>query len=358
MSNEALALLAKSYAQTWVHEGQTQLINNSYDAEKKKALYSALHDIRVLMDKEPEICLAVDAGLLGFEQRIKYVQKFSLGNCAELAYLALDYMMHHAPYVYAEAYTILGGDHEFLVIGRNFDSDPCDPFTWGDDAYICDPWADKVYPSIRYLSELKNFYCHAPDYEVENAMNCLEDFDQDKHELIPIPEMNSYHFKQFNSVEHLSRMMSSFLKMNRLLLAAVDGLLVDLGAIAERLKTRHGEQYDKYLILIKKMDALRQVATVLVEDSCIVRVGGPSHRNARAALEEKITHGLQGYRRSIAMTEEEQRTLNTHRDEHSVKARCKRFFNIPPKVAQDINKALEKSEAIVSTIPKIKVFKS
>lgn len=54
-------------------------------------------------------------------------------------------MIRKNPDVNAELCHIKGGDHVFLVIGRANDGDPKKPETWGDEAYICDPFRLMMY---------------------------------------------------------------------------------------------------------------------------------------------------------------------------------------------------------------------
>jgi len=51
------------------------------------------------------------------------------------------------------------GDHTFLVIGRLSGSDPNDPKTWGEDAWICD--STKVYRAQDYQEGLKFFHAES-----------------------------------------------------------------------------------------------------------------------------------------------------------------------------------------------------
>jgi hypothetical protein len=55
-----------------------------------------------------------------------------------------------------DIYRILGGDHCFLVIGRDLNSDPSDPETWGPHTMICDPWSKKSFP-VSELYKLQNY---------------------------------------------------------------------------------------------------------------------------------------------------------------------------------------------------------
>jgi hypothetical protein len=82
--------------------------------------------------------------------------KYSLGNCMEMAAAAFVYILKAHPEIKVDIFHIEGGDHCFLVIGRDFNSDPTDPKTWGAHALICDPWSKKSFPASK-IKKLKDF---------------------------------------------------------------------------------------------------------------------------------------------------------------------------------------------------------
>ena len=66
------------------------------------------------------------------------------GNCTEQARIAFDYIAKQGVFP-LELFSMLYGDHAFVVVGRNQATDPLDPTTWNLDAVVCDPWAGEVY---------------------------------------------------------------------------------------------------------------------------------------------------------------------------------------------------------------------
>lgn len=84
--------------------------------------------------------------------------KFSVGNCREMSGAAFAYLIQRNPFeTKVDIYCIRSGDHEFLVLGRDKNSNPKDPSTWGPDAVICDPLLEKVYPAFKIYQELLDF---------------------------------------------------------------------------------------------------------------------------------------------------------------------------------------------------------
>jgi len=85
-----------------------------------------------------------------FEQmqvRSRLASEAHAGNCAEMADIGLAYCLSKGIYDrLIDEVTIKNGDHDFLVIGRDPESDLHDYRTWGRDAVVCDIWAKKIYP--------------------------------------------------------------------------------------------------------------------------------------------------------------------------------------------------------------------
>jgi hypothetical protein len=82
--------------------------------------------------------------------------KYSIGNCMEMAAAAFVYLLKSHPDVKVDIFRIDGGDHGFVVIGRDFNSDPTDPTTWGEHALICDTWSKESFP-VSQINKLKDF---------------------------------------------------------------------------------------------------------------------------------------------------------------------------------------------------------
>lgn len=118
--------------------------------------FSSLSD-KILDKKSIDINLENNAQVNFITKQVDMAKKYSVGNCTEIALIAMEYIATHDDKISAELFEIAGGDHVFLVVNRDPKSDSHDPLTWGDSAYICDPWANKVYPAKEYLKELKNF---------------------------------------------------------------------------------------------------------------------------------------------------------------------------------------------------------
>lgn len=73
------------------------------------------------------------------------LEKYGYSQCGEQSQAAFIDLIEKGVYPVDFCVTTLGG-HNLLVVGRDPTSDPKDISTWGKKAFVCDPWANKVYP--------------------------------------------------------------------------------------------------------------------------------------------------------------------------------------------------------------------
>ena len=196
-----IAEKAKQYARTQIEKGGTQLENNILESEYFDALMSGINSSRFeqgiteetgpigirneIAQQKRRDFLESNHTLSTYENTILVTGKYSLGNCEELAHQAFDYVLNlKSVEIEAEVYSIAGGDHVFVVLNRPPASYPYDPENW-EDAVICDPWADQVYPAKEYLSKLKNYY-----HDHTEKKNRLENFDSCRHCVVPTENMS------------------------------------------------------------------------------------------------------------------------------------------------------------------------
>ena len=76
----------------------------------------------------------------------RLLEEFGFGQCEEQAEAAYHFLRQRG----VQAEICETAHHFLLVIGRKPGSDLEDTKTWGDDAVICDPWANRVYPLYRF----------------------------------------------------------------------------------------------------------------------------------------------------------------------------------------------------------------
>ncbi|MBA3814971.1 MAG: hypothetical protein H0X29_00305 [Parachlamydiaceae bacterium] len=90
-------------------------------------------------------------------EMVRIFEKIKMGNCSDLALAGLVYALKKNPFQRIEKAIIVDGNHAFLVIGREKESNAADYKTWGKNSVICDPWANKCYPVAKVERELYDF---------------------------------------------------------------------------------------------------------------------------------------------------------------------------------------------------------
>lgn len=206
---KAIAQAACAYVNEHIMFSSTKLNFNQFSADKAGAINTVLRLTRNYMPKDIIAQeFECDYMILYFEHLIEACNKTNTGNCAEMAWKAFEYMLENHPDISAEYFSIAGGDHAFLVINRSPDSKASDPTTWGDDAYICDPWSNTYYPAKEYLDKLYGFYRYTN--EAGRRMNNTLPFDKSAHKLKTEPNMSSDFFLSFENGDSKKALLNSF----------------------------------------------------------------------------------------------------------------------------------------------------
>ncbi|WP_240610484.1 hypothetical protein, partial [Legionella qingyii] len=274
----------------------------------------------------------------------------SLGNCYEMALMALDYVLRYAPpSVNAEVYQIEGGDHVFLVVGRKKNSNPNNPATWGKDAYICDPWSNKVYPASEYLTQTKNYiFLRKMDGDYSNQ---LENFDKHHHKLSPIPSENTEYLRKAHSRPHLDKVIGLFQTRMKATLNALEKLETNLRAIMKRLEVKYPNDTQKKEIIEKMVDKLH--ATIgKIKDDIKKDYATLPYDILRSNLESLSKESLSSFQKAISVSEADKTVLMKYNDENSYATKALRFFNIKPKTVRDTRDALIEAHKSVEKISK------
>lgn len=122
-----------------------------------KQAYGVADEIALNEQMRLSIGLAVIRNRLDITNLIKAAEGSACGNCLEMGFVGLQYAKDRFPKEHVEIFDIDQGDHLFLVIGRQQDSDPADYKSWGCDAVVCDPWSGGCYPSSQIEKFLMDF---------------------------------------------------------------------------------------------------------------------------------------------------------------------------------------------------------
>ena len=132
-----------------------------------------------------------------FERRIKRAKlckRTVVGNCTEDATGAFHYLSKkRRPHLKVDIFHIKNGNHAFLVIGRDWKSDPNDIKTWGPNAVVIDVWTRKIYPASQILDFLEDSAGIDSLYQPK-----LKKFNPDKQSLV-LAESNLYNAQDFKA---------------------------------------------------------------------------------------------------------------------------------------------------------------
>jgi len=329
--DEALqyAIEAKDYARDQIRKGSTQLENNVLSNEYFDYLETGVGDelgTRGLakqqatrkIDSDP-----LDKNELSsyYESMISTTSKFSIGNCTELAIQALDYVLSHLfssnIKINAEVYLISGGDHVFLVLNRDPWSNPQDPKTWGENAVICDPWANKVFKASDYLSELKNFHR-------VNRKNSVEDFNPSKHVLVPYPNFNTNSLCYARNIDNLKvNFLTESNKIIKILLYYHD----ELSKENNRIIKKYSQQDQRVHIISAKMTLVNK-AIRSIKDVANMHIEKKYKNDYRFAKSE-LMKGLNALNKNAVLamqfSQEDQSKLFEHKGEDAKTEAMKLF---------------------------------
>lgn len=102
-----------------------------------------------------------DAILEHIENRVKNSIRFRLGNCSELTKLCCmlliecDLKNSDGTPINIVTIQLDSFDHEFAILGAAKNADLFEPFTWGPEAIVLDPWVHETYHVDSELNEFK-----------------------------------------------------------------------------------------------------------------------------------------------------------------------------------------------------------
>ncbi|KTC97604.1 hypothetical protein [Legionella erythra] len=344
-SNYLAARKACQYARGFIAKGSTQRVNNTYSSQQRLYLKKAIVDLRdMILSKDP-YNLETDQAIQTFYKVVEQCKKFSLGNCFELALLSLEYLLITSPHIRAEVFTLNGGDHTFLIIGRNPASLPHSPHTWGRNAFLCDPWANKVYPAYKYSCYLKSYYSTTcTNTTPGDFLNHIEKFDETRHTFKRLDTLTTSYLRIVDSPLHKQEIKVRFEKKINRILGAIKSLIDDLQTMAKSINQQYGAQDIKHTTinqLVSKLTLLIGPLTAAIKQT--VDVNEPYHTVRRQLQHALREHTIQ-CGKAILLSEDDKNRLATYRYPLSPKTLWMRFFNSPPKTAQNVVARLDAAQ--------------
>lgn len=259
--NEKIAREAIAYARSFIVFSGTSLEINDRDEVSFKNIRLGTNEVRAAKASENMDRLDENEDHFKFDKKVQLTRKFSLGNCHEYAYLALEYISLHTN-LYAEIISIesakgipMEGDHVFVAI-KEKNSDPTNPAKWGKDAYICDPWSNKAYLAKDYLTELQNYFDAKPIFGI--FKNCVTNFNPKIYflaaeECSRSDEVLSTDFiRMREKQDYLRSLKENFLIKTTLILEALSEFKSKLKSLQQTFKNQ-SDQINEKIIEVKAL---------------------------------------------------------------------------------------------------------
>jgi len=92
-----------------------------------------------------------------FELQVYVARSYKMGNCAEHARIACDYLKKITT-SRVEVIIDFANDHSFVVIGRDPKSSLNNPSAWGSSAVICDSWARESFSAFELKEKMAHIF--------------------------------------------------------------------------------------------------------------------------------------------------------------------------------------------------------
>ena len=341
-SNEEIGQQANAYARAFIDTSCTAASFNQYNLatqfEIRDQIASMRKEVSVASRNFPDISLSLDRKVDNFYASTYFSKQQRSGNCSEYSDLALEHIAEHHPTANAEIFHIEGGDHVFLVIGRDKNSNPSNPKTWGKNAVFCDPWANKVYPAADYQKHLQNFTAGRDmDPTTKRIENKTEPFNPKIHKLA-LADHRQFQPGDLNqSAERRENVIAFFQHKAAAAERALKTFESDLKTTAQQLESRYGANDKKLRAVQDKIKSVQTEISSLRHDVAQKTYTEQDYFKVKSQLENRLQQSMA----ATQFTAAEQETLNAHR---SVNRERLRPVLGGSQTQNDIKKAAEKAQ--------------
>lgn len=261
----ATAERANNYVRSFALQSTTHANFSDLERERQREVFFGLHQNRQEYRAAGRYGLGPSSEINQYNKSLN-AKNTGIANCAENAYLALDYIATNEPEAYAEAYAMGGSaDHVFCVVDRDKTSDPKDPKTWGPNAHVCDPWSNEVYPATQlaqertYQASTVTAQITAQDPEIVESHKTPSAFRPNEHDVSPQKDLNTDLIRQANAQQDLGALNEMYQKKSQLINQGLVGFKSELDVISARLNQDSNElSREKAKIVDGKRAAVQQ----------------------------------------------------------------------------------------------------
>lgn len=373
--NAVIAGETNRYVQTHIFASDTRSRFNRQKPNTQETLTKAIIAMRTKYLEKPSTRGffrsppdTIDPKFLAIEKMTHFTKKFALGNCGEFASLALYYVAMQYPEVnaeigYLEPHFDLSGSgsgHEFLIIGRSLDSDSEKPETWGEEAYICDPWSEEnnVYPVSEFKTKMKIHYHYIQisvdretDGQITKKVNCTSPFNEFVHRVGVYEKESAGNSASLQ--RNTAKIIELYIQSHEQLKTITLQLIVDLEKITGRLTQKYGDLDDKYQIINGKINDARQLVESLEETINQNRILPQTHKiKQKLQLKAVLDEHFRRYCAIAATTKVEKEKLAHHPDDGRTATKMAGFFGMRTQTVRETNQALSKAAKEVRALLK------
>lgn len=352
---------ACQYASRQILHGCTDLKNNELEFEYYRSHVFGIVHLRSRVNKEVKIAQNIDALFLPlmlreYDNRVLMSSKYSLGNCHELAYQALDYILQNeAEDLNADVFKISGGDHVFVVLNKDPKSDCQNPGKWGPGAVICDPWAKKVFPAQDYLSKLKNykgknFFISVAELVNGKSWNRIEDFNPSKHRLdFLIIDGSPCTVSNIRAMRKDQKIIKTkFATMLNNFKSCLNEYKCCLEKEKNRLQARYGANDFKAAIILNKIPVIERLIRQIEDNEILIQ---SQYANASEAIEEfkrKLTDLFHNFI-NAEFTKDEKDKLFSYREDDPATSAMK-IFGLHSRTESNLGAAIKKMDSYTAAL--------
>jgi hypothetical protein len=160
---------------------------NAYSIERKKQLSyeieahrdSAYVSAESIYERSMSPC-SFDAHREVVSSYYSHATQADNGNCQEFSFVGMHIANEVYQYNRVEMFAVSKGDHVFLVLDRDPNSDGSNYASWGENAVVCDAWSGEVFPAAKIPEKLSTYKTYG---EGDDYFNVIANFNPHYHAI-------------------------------------------------------------------------------------------------------------------------------------------------------------------------------
>lgn len=154
--NFYVGTLVANYVRTICLRSNTHPSVNGYSQEERASIVEFICDMREQINSST-------GPINNMNNTVNHAKKYSIGNCHEISYLVADMLIKLGIKTNIEVCSLAGGDHVFVIVGRDPSTDIKCPS--GKGGFVIDAWAGTLYP-LSSIPEKLGYYRYQIDENI------------------------------------------------------------------------------------------------------------------------------------------------------------------------------------------------